>query len=102
MPSLLPRSDPHLLLSRPAGAPPAFDATGVRVELIDQPSDPLEAFAVDQGFPAGWTTDMLSDGASAMLALDDTTGAALAMAWTTTKPFYVDEIRATLDPAASA
>lgn len=100
---LLPRSDAHLLLSRDAAAPiPPFDVAGVRTLPVDRPSDALASFATAQGFPAGWTTDMLADGAAALLALDEPTGAALAMAWTTTRPFYVDELQATFDPRGGA
>jgi GNAT superfamily N-acetyltransferase len=41
---------------------------------------------------------MLADGAPALVAVDDATGETLAMAWTTSRPFHVEEIGATIDP----
>jgi hypothetical protein len=105
---LLPRTERHLLLARPAASPPPADwwVQDVDVQTVTGPGDPraaaLDAFAVANGFPAGWTADMLADGATAALAVDATAAnAPLAMGWAIRRPFHVDEIDATLDPAAS-
>jgi GNAT superfamily N-acetyltransferase len=81
--------------------PPAT-APGVEVLVIHRAADPaaerLDAFGVANGFPQGWTRDMLADGARAVVARDVRSGELLAMGWSTRHPFHVDEIAATLNP----
>lgn len=76
---------------------------GVRAVVVAGPpdagADRLEAFAVGNGFPPGWAADMLADGAAATLALSDDHGP-VAMAWATSRAFFVEEIAATIDPGA--
>src|SRR5688500_7387889 len=94
---LLPRSESHLLYSRAhTGGASDFRVEGVSVHAGNAVA--LEPFAVANGFPAGWVADMLADGAIALVATDDHTGDTLAMAWTTSRPFHVDEIVAAVDP----
>jgi GNAT superfamily N-acetyltransferase len=101
--SLFPRAQRHLLMGRlalPVQAPAT--SPGVEVLSIERVADPaaqgLEGFAAANGFPAGWTRDMLADGAQALVARDTTSGEILAMGWSTRRPFHVDEIEATLNP----
>jgi GNAT superfamily N-acetyltransferase len=101
---LLPQSDEHLLMGRAGAAPaPELGTAGVDMRSIRSVSDPnagmLEAFASAHGFPEGWTREMIGEGASAVIALDEA-NTMLAMGWITGRPFYVDEIRATIDPGA--
>jgi GNAT superfamily N-acetyltransferase len=100
---LLPRSEQHLLMGRlaPSSEAPST-AAGVEILTIHRPADPavamLDTFAATHGFPAGWASEMLADGARAMVARDPGNGDAMAMAWNTGRAFHVDEIGATLDP----
>ena len=101
--SLFPQAQRHLLMGRlasPAEAPAT--SPGVEVLSVHRPADPvtqaLDDFATANGFPAGWARDMLADGAQALAARDGATGNILAMAWSTRRPFHVDEIGATLNP----
>jgi ribosomal protein S18 acetylase RimI-like enzyme len=95
--ALIPRSETHLLLSRPgASAGSEFAVPGVEVQAGE--ADALEAFTAEVGFPAGWAIDVLDEGAWAILAVDQASRAPLAMGWGIARPFYVEEIGATVDP----
>ena len=102
---LLPHADTHLLMGR-SGPPPAPEPSGGDVEMLaiktisDPAADSLDAFASANGFPEGWTREMLAEGASAVIARD-AAGAVLAMGWMTRRPFHVEEIGATIDPGAA-
>jgi GNAT superfamily N-acetyltransferase len=99
--ALIPRSETHLLLS--CGSPGAqsdFTVPGVEVQAGEAAA--LEAFATEIGFPAGWATDVLAEGAWAILAIDQATGVPLAMGWAIARPFFVEEIGATVDPGPGA
>src|SRR5436190_1675562 len=93
---LIPQSQTHLLLGRllPTTSAP-FQVDGVRMNSVDRPgapgADALESFASEIGFPAGWSADMLGEKAVALLAVDST-DAPLAMGWSISQPFYVEEI----------
>jgi ribosomal protein S18 acetylase RimI-like enzyme len=93
---LFPRRDTHLLLSRAGGGDSPFSLDGVDVRA--GAPDILESFTTEFGFPAGWAGEMLTEGAQPVIACDASTGATLAMAWATTRPFFVEEIGATIDP----
>lgn len=69
-------------------------ADRVRIEL-------LETFATRNGFPTGWVGDMIADQAHAVIARDESSNEILAMSWSTTQPFHIEEIGATLDPAGA-
>jgi GNAT superfamily N-acetyltransferase len=83
-------------------AQPPSAVPGVEILAIHRAADPaaqsLDAFATANGFPPGWTRDMLADGARAVVARDPASGELLAMGWSTRQPFHVDEIAATLNP----
>lgn len=102
---LFPTSEEHLLMGR-SGEAPAHEAESSDLEMLAIPSadDPhvesLESFASANGFPACWASEMLRDGASAVIARDTASGATLAMAWMTQHPFHVEEIGATIDPGS--
>jgi len=106
---LFPTSEEHLLMGRSGGEAPAPEAQASDVEMqaIHSADDPtvemLETFASANGFPTGWASEMLRDGASAVIARDSAAaaaGATLAMAWMTQHPFHVEEIGATIDPGS--
>jgi ribosomal protein S18 acetylase RimI-like enzyme len=95
--ALIPRSETHLLLARTgSNAPSDFAVPGV--EVLAGEADALEAFIAEIGFPAGWAVDVLAEGAWAILAVDQSSRAPLAMGWVIARPFYVEEIGATVDP----
>jgi ribosomal protein S18 acetylase RimI-like enzyme len=105
MPRLLrqfwPRSQTHLVFARPLNQPIPPVPPPVALESIASTTDQrfhlLDTFATAGGFPNDWSADMLAEHARATLAiLDD--HQPIAMAWTTTHPFLVDEIGATFDP----
>lgn len=104
--SLVPRAQDHLVLARPLGSPVALYTVPAEFHRVTSTDDPhfaaLAAFADGIGFPTGWAADMLADRAGALLALDPVGGAAMAMAWSTTHPFHVEEIGATFDPRGGA
>jgi GNAT superfamily N-acetyltransferase len=99
---LFPQSDEHLLMGR-SGAPPAPETESSDLEILavasaDDPCvAPLESFANGNGFPSGWAREMLTQGASAVIARE-AAGETLAMAWMTQRPFHVEEIGATIEP----
>lgn len=95
---LAPHSEEHLILGCVAGAVQPFDLPGVAVTAVESTTDAgrLDAFASANGFPEGWAGAMLEEGAQAMIAVEGNT--VLAMAWMTRRPFFVEEIAATLDP----
>lgn len=96
---LIPYTQTHLLLTHP-GLPhgSGFAVGGIEVQAGDEGG--LELFAVAQGFPSGWAADMLAEGAMGLLAVDAGSRAVLAMGWSTSHPFYVEEIGRTIDPGA--
>jgi ribosomal protein S18 acetylase RimI-like enzyme len=97
--TLLPRSESHLLLASAAKGSD-FRVQGVRtIRATDTtPAGGLEAFAVANGFPAGWVAEMSAAGAVGTLAVSERDGSPLAMGWAISRAFYVEEIGATLDP----
>jgi hypothetical protein len=101
---LLPHSESHCLLGRDLSLPlVGFAAPGTTASAVtaheQQETQSLDQFATRHGFPSGWTSDMLSDGAAAILIRETTSGEPIAMGWTTSMPFHIEEIGATLDPA---
>ncbi len=96
------RTETFTLLARPAEAVGERLALDVGFELIEsiknQRSDALHAFCEDQGFPEGWTFEMLEEGARAVIALD-AEHAILAMGWMIDRPYFVEEIGLTISPA---
>src|SRR4051794_16958925 len=99
---LFPQSEEHLLMGRSGGAPaPEAESSDVEMLAIRSADDSnvqrLESFASTHGFPAGWASEMLTEGAIALIARD-AAGTSLAMAWMTQRPFYVEEIGTTIDP----
>ena len=100
---LLPSSETHCLLARDVlSLPTGFEVEGVDSLAIastdEKGTEMLEAFALQNGFPDGWAGEMLSEGTQALVAFEEADNQVLAMGWTTTKPFHVEEIDATLDP----
>ena len=101
---LFPQSEEHLLMGR-TGLPPEVQASAdIETPIIraaDDPNlQPLGSFATANGFPTGWAAEMLTSGATAIIARDSATREVLAMAWMTRHPFHVEEIGATIDPGA--
>jgi GNAT superfamily N-acetyltransferase len=99
---LFPQSDEHLLMGRSAAEPaPEAESSDVDVLAVRSADDPntesLERFATANGFPIGWASEMLTEGAIAVIA-GDAAGETQAMAWMTQRPFHVEEIGATIDP----
>lgn len=102
----LPETETHLLLACDVlTLPIEFAVEGIDVVSVtagDQVRiELLENFARRNGFPPGWARDMLAEEAQAVVARDENSREILAMGWTTTRPFHIEEIGATLDPAAA-
>lgn len=97
---LLPRRNHHLVLARtkPESATAAL-REGVTFSSVTTPQGPafdmLEAFCAAVGFGNGWVAAMLECGACGTVVTQD--GVPMAMGWSISAPFRVEEIRGTLD-----
>ena len=103
---LLSQRETYLLFARHAQAiqipvPEALDAFqfSTLTQVNDPLTQPLDPFCTSHGFPPNWPAQMLVQGAHAVMAIDSSTRQIAAMAWLTTRPYYVEEIDHTLDPA---
>jgi ribosomal protein S18 acetylase RimI-like enzyme len=102
----IPRQETYLLLAKDlqrAASPSPQPADPLETSLLTTPDDPLaqslDQFCTTHGFPPAWPLGMLRQSAQALVATDPATHTIIGMAWLTTRPFYVEEIDHTLDPA---
>lgn len=93
----------NFFLTREITHPPEVTTLAARftVRHVCDPTDngrkPLDHFYTAQGFPPGWSQTQLADGAQAVMI--DSDGASVAAGWLIRKPFYIEEIRRTFEPA---
>jgi len=81
-------------MAAPAGP---FDVRHLR-DPDDFHCNALDRFYTAQGFPAKWSERLLTTGAQAVMIYH--ADSPIAAGWLIRKPFYIEEIRRTLDPGS--
>ncbi len=93
----------NFFLTRVIAPPPAAAtlAAHFTVRHVSNPGDgardSLDRFYTAQGFPPGWSHTQLANGAQAVMI--DSDESPVAAGWLIRKPFYIEEIRRTFEPA---
>ena len=93
----------NFFLTREIAPPPAATtlAAHFTVRHVSNPGDDardsLDRFYTAQGFPPGWSHTQLANGAQAVMI--DSDESPVAAGWLIRKPFYIEEIRRTFEPA---